>query len=167
MKYESSGNQQKKSSQINSTEFFWKEKSLLEMNSREWELLCDGCGKCCLHKFQDEEKIEYTNVCCKLLCIQTCRCTSYKYRHLLVPTCMILTPSRVEKFFWLPESCAYRLLYQGKDLPPWHHLVCGDRDLIHRSGFSVRGKVISEIHIHPLQLEQHIVKWPYPHMEDL
>ena len=141
---------------------FWKKKSLREMNRQEWELLCDGCGKCCLYKIQDEKtgEVQYTNVSCRLLCTKTCLCNSYKNRYHLVPTCMILTPTRVEEFCWLPKTCTYRLLAQGKDLPWWHHLVSGDPDLIHHLGLSIKGKVISEDYVYPLQLRQHIVQWP-------
>jgi uncharacterized cysteine cluster protein YcgN (CxxCxxCC family) len=142
-------------------ESFWKSKGLREMTRAEWELLCDGCGKCCLQKLQDEKTgaVDYTNVCCRLFSPATCRCTSYHDRHLRVPTCMILTPPRVEAFDWLPETCAYRLLSKGKDLPYWHHLVSGDPNLIHRLDLSAKGKVISEKHIHPLQISRHIVQW--------
>ena len=140
---------------------FWKQKSLREMNRREWELLCDGCGKCCLYKIRDKKtgEVQYTNVCCRLLCRETCRCNSYENRYYLVPTCMILTPSRVEEFCWLPRSCAYRLLAQGIGLPWWHHLVSGDPDLIHRLGLSIKDKAVSEDFIHPLQLRHHLVQW--------
>ena len=145
----------------NQVEPAWKSKDLREMTRPEWELLCDGCGKCCLQKLQDEKTgvVSYTNVCCHLFSPATCRCTSYHNRHLRVPTCMILSPTRVQAFDWLPDSCAYRLLSKGQDLPYWHHLVSGDPDLIHRLGLSVKGKVISEKHIHPLQISQHIVRW--------
>ena len=140
---------------------FWKTKSLREMTRWEWEMLCDGCGKCCLHKIIDEKTgtVYYTNVTCRLLNTKTCRCTSYKTRGQHVPTCMILTPRRVEEFDWLPETCAYRLLSQGKDLPWWHRLVSGDPDLIHRLNLSVKGKTIPEEYIHPMEIRNHIVDW--------
>jgi uncharacterized cysteine cluster protein YcgN (CxxCxxCC family) len=140
---------------------FWKEKSLERMTRKEWELLCDGCGKCCLFKLEDAKtgKVSYTNVCCGLLDLRTCRCKSYKKRGLLLSSCAILTPNRVAQFHWLPRTCTYRLLYEGKDLPPWHHLVCGDRNLIHHLGHSVKAKVISEEYIPPGQLENYIVDW--------
>ncbi len=129
------------------------------MTREEWESVCDGCAKCCLHKLEDEDLkvVRYTNVSCRLLDTGACRCTSYWNRHALVSTCMVLTPSRVEQYSWLPESCAYRLLFEGKELPEWHHLVCGDRDMIHLLGHSVRGKVISVEYIHPDQLYEHVL----------
>jgi uncharacterized cysteine cluster protein YcgN (CxxCxxCC family) len=162
MEFKSTGKQQLKSEVPHPAwEPFWKQKCLREMTRGEWELLCHGCGKCCLYKLQDKktDEIQYTNVCCHLFCTQTCRCSSYLNRHHLVPTCIILTPTRVEQFSWLPKMCAYRLLFEGKDLPWWHHLVSGEPDLIHRLGLSVKGKVISEKHIHPLQLREYTVDW--------
>lgn len=140
---------------------FWKQKPLHRMSDEEWESLCDGCGKCCLFKLKKNkaEKVQYTSVSCRFLCPRTCRCTSYKKRKKLVPTCMILTPARVEEFSWLPKTCAYRLVYEGKDLPHWHHLVSGDPGMIHRLGVSVKGKVISEKQINLLQLYRYVVNW--------
>jgi uncharacterized protein len=140
---------------------FWKSRDLSEMTHAEWEMLCDGCGKCCLQKLQDHKTgaVSYTNVCCHLFSPATCRCTSYQDRHLRVSTCVLLNPSRVREFDWLPKTCAYRLLSKGENLPAWHPLVCGDPDLIHRLGHSVKGRVISEKHIHPRQIRQHIVPW--------
>ncbi len=142
---------------------YWKSKSLRDMSPGEWELLCDGCGKCCVYKIRDEKNGEvqyhYTKVCCRLFDQETCRCTSYANRQKEVSLCMILTPSSVEELYWLPKTCAYRLLSQGQDLPWWHHLVSGDPDLIHRLGFSVKGKVIPEKAIHFLRLRHYIVQW--------
>jgi uncharacterized protein len=164
MELKSTGNQQQGQCPVYTGRVpFWKQKSLREMNRREWELLCDGCGKCCLYKIRDAKtgEVQYTDVSCRLLCSETCRCNSYENRYRLVPTCLILTPTRVEEFAWLPRTCTYRLLAQGKDLPWWHHLVSGDPDLIHRLGLSIKGKVVSEDYIHPLRLRQHIVQWPW------
>lgn len=140
---------------------FWEEKELEELTPKEWEALCDGCAKCCLCKIQDEAtwEIHYTNVSCKLLNIETCRCLCYEKRKQLVPGCAVLNPQNVRKFPWLPETCAYRRLAQGKDLYKWHHLISGDPDLVHRLGFSVKNKVVSENRIHPDQLPEHIVDW--------
>jgi uncharacterized cysteine cluster protein YcgN (CxxCxxCC family) len=140
---------------------FWKRKTLSEMDRTEWELLCDGCARCCLYKLEDEtlKQVRYTSVACRLLDTASCRCSSYWNRHALVPTCMVLTPSRVEQYYWLPPTCAYRLLHQGKDLPDWHHLVCGDRESVHESGHSVKGKVVSEDYIPSLELSEHVVEW--------
>jgi uncharacterized cysteine cluster protein YcgN (CxxCxxCC family) len=140
---------------------FWKHKPLHKMTRQEWESLCDGCAKCCLNKLEFEKtgEVRYTNVCCRYLDLDACRCTAYKRRALLVPHCAILTPGRVKQFHWLPRTCSYRLLYEGKDLPSWHHLVSGDRDMVHRLGHSVKGKVISDQFIPLSQLEKYIVDW--------
>lgn len=124
---------------------FWKTKTLQEMTPEEWESLCDGCARCCLIKFQDEDTghVYHTNVVCELLDIYHCRCTRYAERSVLVPTCLTLTPQNVGLLSWMPETCAYRLLAEGKDLPSWHYLVCGDRNAVHKAGISVRGKVVS------------------------
>ncbi len=125
---------------------FWKHKSLAEMNQSEWESLCDGCGKCCLHKLQDEETEEllFTSISCEYLNLDTCRCKVYSERKSHVPECLTLSPKHLDELTWLPSSCAYRLLYEGKSLPVWHPLVCGDTQQLHIQHISVRGKVISE-----------------------
>jgi len=107
---------------------YWKTKRLEEMTPEEWESLCDGCARCCLIKFQDEDTghVYHTNVVCEYLEIFHCRCTRYDERSVLVPTCLTLTPQMIGMLSWMPETCAYRLLAEGMDLPPWHHLVCGD-----------------------------------------
>ncbi len=109
-------------------EVFWRSKSLQDMTSTEWESLCDGCALCCLHKLEDEDTKEvfYTSVVCKLLDFDSCRCTKYEERCTLVPECVKLTPKDVDEFHWLPPTCAYRLVYEGKDLPEWHPLISGD-----------------------------------------
>lgn len=124
---------------------FWKTKRLDEMTPEEWESLCDGCARCCLIKFQDEDTghLYHTNVVCELLDIYHCRCTRYAERSVLVPTCLTLTPQMIGLLSWMPETCAYRLLAEGKELPDWHYLVCGDRKAVHKAGISVRGKVVS------------------------
>ncbi|MCP5103756.1 MAG: YcgN family cysteine cluster protein [bacterium] len=140
---------------------FWERKSLEEMTRGEWESLCDGCGKCCLCKIEDEDmgKVYYTNVSCKLLDTRLCRCLSYENRRSLVPGCAILTPENVRKFHWLPATCAYRRLAEGKDLYKWHRLISGDPELVHKLGISVKNKVVSEHYIHPDQMPEHIVDW--------
>ncbi len=124
---------------------FWKTKALNELTREEWESLCDGCARCCIVKFQDEDsgRIYHTNVVCEYLDIYHCQCVRYEERSVLVPTCVTLTPKLAAELEWMPESCAYRLLAEGKTLPLWHPLVCGDRNAVHKAGVSVRGKVVS------------------------
>lgn len=139
---------------------FWQRKSLADMSPAEWESLCDGCGKCCLHKLEDEDtgEIAYTNVACRLLDIGKCRCTRYAERKRLVPDCVQLEPGNVGALRWMPSTCAYRLLAEGKDLPDWHPLVSGDPDTVHRAGISVRGRSVPERKAG--DLFDYIVKWP-------
>ena len=142
-----------------SDEPFWKQKRLTEMTKREWESLCDGCGKCCLHKLEDidDGEITYTNVACRLLDLKTCRCTNYAKRSRIVPDCVELTAANIKTLHWMPSTCAYRLLAEGKDLPWWHPLVSGDPETVHRAGISVLGRVIPEEKAGALEL--HLVKW--------
>jgi uncharacterized cysteine cluster protein YcgN (CxxCxxCC family) len=143
---------------------FWKTKSLSEMTDREWESLCDGCGKCCLVKLEDADdarKTYFTDVGCKLLDGHTCRCTNYKRRQDQVPDCVRLTPRNINRIVWLPPSCAYRLVADGRDLYWWHPLVSGDPETVHAAGVSVRGMVgASEEHVRDEELEDRIVSWP-------
>jgi uncharacterized cysteine cluster protein YcgN (CxxCxxCC family) len=138
---------------------FWKTISIDQMTPEEWESLCDGCGRCCLFKFQDEdtEEIFPTNVVCRLLDMQTCRCTTYRRRHKRVPTCLILNPRLVRDLNWMPETCAYRLLAEGKDLPGWHPLVSGDPESVHAAGVSVRGWALSEAEVDMDHLEDYVI----------
>ncbi len=124
---------------------FWN-KPLHQLSRAEWESLCDGCGKCCLHKVEDADtgEIYGTNVACKLLDRHSCRCTNYGERKAFVPDCVRLTAGLVDKLSWLPSTCAYRLRSEGKPLPNWHYLVSGDRETVHEAGISVRGWTISE-----------------------
>ncbi|MBV8913545.1 MAG: YcgN family cysteine cluster protein [Acetobacteraceae bacterium] len=139
---------------------FWKTKSLGEMTRAEWESLCDGCGRCCLHKLRDEEteELAFTNVACRLLDTHTCRCRNYARRREHVPDCVSLTAESLATIDWLPPSCAYRLLQEGKDLPWWHPLVCGDPSTVHRAGVSVRGRAVDERRAG--MLENYITDWP-------
>jgi uncharacterized cysteine cluster protein YcgN (CxxCxxCC family) len=131
---------------------FW-ERDLASLSRAEWEALCDGCGKCCLAKLEDEDtgEIWLTNVACRLLDTGTARCKDYRHRRALVPDCIRLTPALAERIAWLPDSCAYRLRARGLPLPAWHHLISGDPEAIHRAGASVAGKVISERDAGPLE----------------
>ncbi|HSG35226.1 MAG TPA: YcgN family cysteine cluster protein [Sphingomonadaceae bacterium] len=138
---------------------FW-ELPLPELRRAEWEALCDGCGRCCLHKIEDADSgaISGTNVACKLLDTRTARCSDYRNRKAHVPDCLRLTLKIVNEVPWLPETCAYRRRAEGKPLPGWHYLVSGDREAVVRAGVSVIGRTISETRAGPL--EHHIVDWP-------
>ncbi len=131
------------------------------MSADEWESLCDGCGKCCLLKLEDEEtgEIAYTRLHCKLLDAETCRCSDYENRKAKVPDCVKLTPDRIEAVKWMPRSCAYRLISEGRDLPDWHHLVCGDRMRIHEEGHSIRGRTRCETEVFEEDQMDWIVDW--------
>lgn len=139
---------------------FWEVKSLAEMSHAEWESLCDGCGQCCLVKLEDIDSgsLYVTNVSCRLLDTQTCRCSDYAHRQQCVENCLVLAPGQVELVTQLPQSCAYRCLAEQRPLPDWHPLVCGDRNAVHQQGVSVRDYAISEEYIHPGQLELHIMQ---------
>ena len=137
---------------------FWEEKTLEQMSRAEWESLCDGCGKCCIHKLEDEEtgELHATNVACRLLDRRSGRCTDYKHRKLYVPECVRLTPAKLRQLDWLPSTCAYRLLADGDPLPEWHPLITGDPESVHRAGQSVRGWTVSEDDAG--DLEHHLVE---------
>lgn len=139
-------------------ERFW-ELPLADLDREEWEALCDGCGRCCLHKIEDEDTgaIEHTNVACKLLDCATAQCRDYRNRKAFVPDCLRLTLRIVHDVPWLPPTCAYRLRADGKPLKDWHYLVSGDRESVVAAGISVAGRVVSETVAGPL--EHHIVEW--------
>ena len=139
---------------------FWQVKTLEQMSHDEWESLCDGCGRCCLHKLRDDDTgaLSFTNVACRLLDGKTCRCKDYAHRRRRVPDCVSLTPAEVRAIDWLPPTCAYRQLAEGKDLAWWHPLVSGDPDTVHRAGISVRDRSVSEREAGAF--EHHIVDWP-------
>ena len=122
---------------------FWKTKTLEAMTASEWESLCDGCGKCCLAKLEDEDtgEIYWTSVGCRLFDAGTCRCADYPNRLAQVPDCVKLTPEKVRTLSWLPSTCAYRLVAEGRDLFSWHHLRSGSRDTVHEAGVSMRGRL--------------------------
>lgn len=138
---------------------FWETTSLTEMDAAQWESLCDGCGKCCLHKLEDEDsgEVYVCNIACMLMDIETCRCLDYKNRKKRVPDCTVLTVEHIAEFHWLPKTCAYRLLAEGKSLLEWHPLVSGDASTVHRAGISVRGRVVAETDAD--DLHQHITDW--------
>lgn len=140
---------------------FWRSKTLYEMSESEWESLCDGCAKCCLHKLEDEDSGEvfYTDVACQLLDTDSCHCRDYPNRFSVVPDCFKLTPENVHHQTWLPETCAYRLLAEGKELSSWHPLVSGSDETVHREGVSVRGRVVPEQSVDPEELEERIIYW--------
>lgn len=143
---------------------FWKRKTLAEMTPGEWESVCDGCGRCCLNKLEDEDTsvIYFTAVGCRLLDTKSCRCRDYANRAAVVEDCLQLTPENVGDLVWLPPTCGYKLLAQGRDLYWWHPLVSGDPDTVHAAGVSVRGRVVALEHRLPegQDLEDHIVEWP-------
>ena len=141
---------------------FWKRKSLEAMSRAEWESLCDGCAKCCLGKVEDGAGggLVHTNVACRLLHPESCRCTSYGDRHRFVPDCVRLTPAKVRRLAWLPRTCAYRVLAEGGELADWHPLVSGDPDSVHRAGVSVRGRVVEDRGQEEDELVARIVDWP-------
>ena len=137
---------------------FW-ELPLGQLSRAEWEALCDGCGRCCLHKIEDEEtgEISGTNVACRLLDTRTAQCADYRNRKAFVPDCLRLTLKIVQDVPWLPHTCAYRLRGDERPLPDWHYLISGDRDTVMHAGVSVAGRAVSEVDAGPL--EHHIVEW--------
>lgn len=144
-----------------SPEPFWETKTLAEMSVTEWESLCDGCARCCMIKLQDEdtEQIIHTSAVCHLLDQQACQCTAYRQRHERVPDCIPFSAGIVQELAWLPRSCAYRRVAEGRGLADWHPLVSQDPESVHRAGVSVRGKVISEAQVDDQDLEDMVVHW--------
>jgi len=140
------------------TKDFWENQSLQELSPDQWESLCDGCGQCCLVKLEDEETAEVyrTNVSCKLLDVNTCRCKDYANRLQQVPECVQVSLEKTEQFDWMPETCAYRRLFEGKPLFSWHPLLSGSEETVHTAGVSVQAYAISEEYVHPDQLEDYI-----------
>ncbi len=141
---------------------FWEEKTLDQLNDREWESLCDGCGKCCLIKLEDEDtgEIIFTNMACKLLDLKTCQCSDYANRAKFVPDCIKMKQENISQYNWLPNSCAYRLLDEGKRLPDWHPLITGDPKTVLRAGISAVGRIVSEEGIEDEDAVNYIVQWP-------
>ena len=158
---------------------FWKTKSLKEMSKSEWESLCDGCAKCCLNKFIDDEttddttelqptdhlkageQLVYSNIACYLLNDKTCQCSQYEKRTQLVPDCVQLSQENLDQIFFMPPSCAYRRLNEGRDLPSWHPLLNnGKKSAMHKAGMSVRGKIVKDNDVELDDFEDYIVTWP-------
>jgi uncharacterized protein len=138
---------------------FWETKSLQEMSDEEWESLCDNCGKCCLHKLEDEDtgKIYFTSAVCNLINLETCRCSHYHNRCTLVPECIDLKRHDFTEYTWLPSTCAYRLLADGKPLLDWHPLISGSSESVHYAGISIRSYAMKEHEVD--DLEDHIIHW--------
>ena len=142
---------------------FWTHKRLDQMTDREWEALCDGCGKCCLNKLEDEDsgRVALTRIACRLLDDATCRCAQYEIRHQFVPDCIVLKPDNIARnAYWMPDSCAYKLLWQGKPLPDWHPLLTGTPETVHDAGISIRGQTLSEFDVPEDDWEDHIIEDP-------
>tara|TARA_B110000003_G_scaffold212354_1_gene211343 strand:- start:244 stop:717 length:474 start_codon:yes stop_codon:yes gene_type:complete len=140
---------------------FWKKKSLAEMSVDEWEALCDGCGKCCLNKIEDEDSGEVflTRVACRLFDNDTCRCSQYSNRHQFVPECISLTPDSIPTHaYWLPKTCAYLLLWQEKPLFDWHPLISGSPQSVHQAGISIQGQTVPEFEIDEDDWEHHLIE---------
>ena len=138
---------------------FWKRKPLDQPDQGEWESLCDGCGLCCLQKLEDEDdgSVYYTRIACKLLDLKTCKCTRYAERKQFVADCIQLTPGQADEFKWLPPTCGYRLVSEGKDLPLWHPLVSGDESAVHDAGISQSGRMLSETQVAEEDWEDYMI----------
>ena len=138
---------------------FWKTKTLEELNEKEWESLCDGCGRCCLVKLEEEEtgEILLTRLSCKLLNTSTCKCSNYPNRFALMPDCGDLNAGNVRQTKWLPSTCGYRIVAEGRDLAWWHPLISGDPNTVHQAGISVRGFAMSEARVKPDNFERYII----------
>ena len=142
---------------------FWKHKPLKSLTSEEWEALCDGCGKCCLNKLEDEDtgEVALTRIACRLLDDQSCKCGQYPIRHQFIPDCIVLKPSNIdENAYWMPKTCAYRLLWSGQPLFDWHPLISGNPETVHTANISVRGMTLSEFDINEEDWEDHIIEEP-------
>lgn len=142
---------------------FWEKKRMQALSQREWEALCDGCGKCCQNKLEDEDtgEVWLTRVACRLFDDATCRCSQYEIRHQFVPECIALRPSNIaENLYWMPETCAYRLVYEGRPLFDWHPLISGTPETVHQAGVSMRGTTVPEFEVDEDDWEDHIIEEP-------
>ena len=142
---------------------FWETVPLAKMTRAEWEALCDGCGKCCMNKLEDEDtgEVVLTNVACRLFDDPTCQCSQYAIRHQFVPECIVLKPQTMDKnLYWMPETCAYKLLWQGKPLYAWHPLLSGTSDSVHAANVSMQGRTVPEFEIDEDDWEDHIIEEP-------
>ncbi|WP_049641180.1 YcgN family cysteine cluster protein [Candidatus Rhodobacter oscarellae] len=140
---------------------FWEKVPLKNMAPKEWEALCDGCGKCCLNKLEDPDtqEVAFTRIACRLLDDETCRCAQYDIRKQIVPECVVLTPKNLAEIaYWMPETCAYRLLYEGKALYDWHPLISGDPESVHRAGVSVQGRTVPEWEVPEEEWEDYVIE---------
>ena len=140
---------------------FWETTSLEEMSESQWESLCDGCARCCLHKLEDADtgEVFYTGVRCRHLVEESCTCSDYPRRNELMPNCIDLKREDLSALHWLPSTCAYRLLYEGKPLYDWHPLVSGSKETVHQAGISIRGRALSDEFVHPDGFQEHIIHW--------
>lgn len=142
---------------------FWERKTMAQMSQDEWEALCDGCGKCCPNKLEDEDsgEVVLTNIACRLLDDSTCRCAQYDIRHQFVPECIVLTASNIpEHLYWMPQTCAYRLVHEGRPLEDWHPLISGHANSVHAAGVSVKDKTVPEFEIDEDDWEEHVIEEP-------
>ena len=142
---------------------FWEKKPIDALSQPEWEALCDGCGKCCMNKLEDEDtgEVALTNIACRLFDDSTCRCGQYDIRHQFVPDCIVLKPGNIEQnLYWMPETCAYRLVYEGKPLFDWHPLISGTADTVHRAGVSMQNATVPEFEIPEDDWEDYIIEEP-------
>ncbi|MEM0978307.1 MAG: YcgN family cysteine cluster protein [Pseudomonadota bacterium] len=143
---------------------FWETTPLDEMSPSQWEVLCDGCGKCCLIKLEDVEtgELRYTNIACRLLDDRTCRCTNYPLRKQLVAGCVVLTPERLDEIAeWMPSTCAYKRLHEGDTLPDWHPLLSGSPHTVHAAGISVQNKTVPEYDVDEDDFEDYAIEGPF------
>jgi len=141
---------------------FWEKVPLAEMTKAEWEALCDGCARCCVVKLEDEDtgELYYTDVACRYLDCERCRCTAYEERTAKAPDCLKVTPAFLaERARWLPETCAYRQLHEGRPLEPWHPLLSGQQETVEEAGISMKGELVSEVLVHADDYEDHVINW--------